>query len=165
MRILVTAASKHGSTAEIADLIGAVLARHGLDADTVALADVTSLDGYDAVVLGSAVYAGHWLKPAVQFVDRHAAALAERRVWLFSSGPIGEPPIPADDSVDASGVVASVGAVEHRTFAGALHRQRLSFPERALVAALRAPYGDFRDWEAIRSWAHGIGAALVTART
>jgi menaquinone-dependent protoporphyrinogen oxidase len=165
MRILVTAASKHGSTAEIADLIGSVLARHGLDADTVALADVTSLDGYDAVVLGSAVYAGHWLKPAVQFVDRHAAALAERRVWLFSSGPIGEPPIPADDSVDASGVVASVGAVEHRTFAGALHRQRLSFPERALVAALRAPYGDFRDWEAIRSWAHGIAASLVPAST
>jgi menaquinone-dependent protoporphyrinogen oxidase len=162
MRVLVTAASKHGSTIEIAELIGATLTGPGLDVHVVPLAEIDAVNGYDAVVLGSAVYAGHWLKPAEQFVERHGATLAAGQVWLFSSGPIGEPPIPAEDAVDLRDIVAAVRAVEHRTFAGALHRQRLSFPERALVAALRAPYGDFRDWDAIRQWAHRIAAALVT---
>ncbi|MFG2045183.1 flavodoxin domain-containing protein [Dactylosporangium sp. NPDC048998] len=163
MRVLVTAASKHGSTAEMAELIGAVLGGHGLDVQVSAPGDVDDLAGYGAVVLGSAVYAGRWLAAAVQFADRHAAALAARPVWLFSSGPIGDPPIPAEDAVDVRRVLAAAGPVEHRVFPGALYRSRLGFAERALVAALRAPYGDFRDWAAVRGWAHDIGAALTGA--
>ncbi|WP_432989914.1 flavodoxin domain-containing protein [Dactylosporangium sp. CA-233914] len=165
MHVLVTAASKHGSTAEIAELIGAVLTEQGLDATVCAPGDVAGLDGYDAVVLGSAVYAGHWLDPAQRFAERHAAGLAARPVWLFSSGPIGDPPIPADHAVDARRVEAIAGPIEHRVFAGALHRARLGFTERALVAALRAPYGDFRDWAAVRHWARGIAQALTRVGT
>jgi menaquinone-dependent protoporphyrinogen oxidase len=166
MRVLVAAASKHGSTAEIAELIAATLAGHGLDAHAVALDRAAGVRGredprgYDAVVLGSAIYAGHWMRAAVQFADRHADVLATRPVWLFSSGPLGDPPVPAQDAVDVRHVVAAVAPVEHRTFPGALHRPRLGFAERAIVAALRAPYGDFRDWEAVRRWAHGIAATL-----
>jgi menaquinone-dependent protoporphyrinogen oxidase len=59
--------------------------------------DVGAIDGYDAVVLGSAVYLGNWMKPAKEFAVREAAALAAVPVWLFSSGPIGSPPEdPAD---------------------------------------------------------------------
>ncbi|MEV8516500.1 flavodoxin domain-containing protein [Dactylosporangium sp. NPDC051484] len=164
MRVLVTAASKHGSTAEMAELIGSVLAGHGLEVRVSApgdIADTDELDGYDAVVLGSAVYAGHWLGAALRFAARHAAALAARPVWLFSSGPIGDPPIPAGDAVDVASVVAAAVPVEHRVFPGAMVRSRLGYAERALIAALRAPYGDFRDWAAVRRWAHDIGAALT----
>jgi menaquinone-dependent protoporphyrinogen IX oxidase len=61
---------------------------------------VREVDGYDAVVLGSAVYAGHWLKPAREPVGRLGTFLADRPVWLFSSGPVGDPPKPEGDFRD-----------------------------------------------------------------
>ena len=95
MKVLVTAATKHGATAEIAATIGEVLrGEPGLDATVVPAEEVATVDGYDAVVLGSAVYAGHWLASAKELVDRAGGALAGKPVWLFSSGPIGDPPKP-----------------------------------------------------------------------
>jgi menaquinone-dependent protoporphyrinogen oxidase len=161
MKVLVTAASKYGATGEIAQAIGEVLREHGLDS-TVSPPEeeATTVDGYDAVVLGSAVYAGHWLKPARELVDRSRDALAARPVWLFSSGPVGDPPKPEEDPVDAAGIVASTGAREHRVFAGKLVRRRLGFADKAIAVALRVPDGDFRDWTEIRRWAAGIADAL-----
>jgi menaquinone-dependent protoporphyrinogen oxidase len=121
---------------------------------------VEEVDGYDAVVLGSAVYAGHWLKPATALVDRVGSDLAGRPVWLFSSGPVGDPPKPEEDPVDVADLVATTNACEHRVFAGKLVRKQLNFPERAIVSALRVPEGDFRDWTEIRQWAAGIADAL-----
>ena len=97
MRVLVTAASKYGATDEIAHAIGDTLTDAGHDTTVVAAADVAGIDGYDALVIGSAVYAGHWLDAAKQLVRTHAEALRARPVWLFSSGPIGDPPKPAED--------------------------------------------------------------------
>src|SRR5581483_8068768 len=88
MTVLVTAASRHGGTAEIAAAIGRVLRERGVVADVVPVEDVDSLAEYDAVVLGSGVYVGRWLESARTFVDRHGNDLAARPVWLFSSGPI-----------------------------------------------------------------------------
>ena len=91
MRVLVTAATKYGATAEVAQMIAEVLADRGLEPTVVPPEQVEGVDGYDAVVLGSAVYAGHWRKPARELVNRCGTALAERPVWLFSSGPVGDP--------------------------------------------------------------------------
>jgi menaquinone-dependent protoporphyrinogen oxidase len=85
----------------------------------------------------------------------------DRPVWLFSSGPIGDPPKPDEQPVDIGAVVVATHAREHRLFSGALSRDRLGFPERAMAAALRAPYGDFRDWDAIDAWSHDIANALA----
>jgi menaquinone-dependent protoporphyrinogen oxidase len=160
MQVLVTAASKYGATAEIAAAIAQVLDEHGLEATVLPPEQVEEVDGYDAVVVGSAVYAGHWLKPARELVERHAAVLAGRPVWLFSSGPVGDPPKPEEDPVDVVDLLAATGAREHRVFAGKLVRKQLSFPERAIVSALRVPEGDFRDWTEIRQWAAGIADAV-----
>jgi menaquinone-dependent protoporphyrinogen oxidase len=160
MKVLVTAATKYGATGEVAQAIGDALRSHGLDVAVIPPEQVDRVDDYDAVVLGSAVYAGHWLKPARQLVDRCGGALADRPVWLFSSGPVGDPPKPQEDPVDVAEVLAATGAREHRLLAGKLVRKQLSFPERAIVSALRVPEGDFRDWPAITSWAAGIANAL-----
>jgi menaquinone-dependent protoporphyrinogen oxidase len=88
MRVLVTAASRHGATAEIAQAIGDALCGRGLDVTVMPVEDVSTVEPYGAVVLGSAVYAGHWLRPASAFVATHTRALASRPVWLFSSGPV-----------------------------------------------------------------------------
>jgi menaquinone-dependent protoporphyrinogen oxidase len=160
MTVLVTAASKYGATGEIAQAIGEVFRERGWDAMVVPPEQVQGIDSFDAVVLGSAVYAGHWLKPARELVDRSRDALAVRPVWLFSSGPIGDPPKPEEDPVDVAEIMEATRARGHRVFAGKLVKKQLSFPDRAIAAALRVPEGDFRDWEEVRTWAAEIIDAL-----
>ena len=159
MRVLVTAATKYGATGEIAQAIGEVLSERGLETTVVPPEQVEAVDDYDAVVLGSAVYAGRWLSPAKELVDRCGDALAARPVWLFSSGPIGDPPKPEEDPVDVAEIKQTTKAREHRVFPGKLVRHQLSFPEKAIMVAFRVKDGDFRDWEEIKGWGAGIADA------
>jgi menaquinone-dependent protoporphyrinogen oxidase len=160
MRVLVTAASKHGATVEIAEAIADSMSAAGAAAAVVPPEEVDSLEGYDAVVIGSAVYAGRWLEPAKDLVSRLGDELGRRPVWLFSSGPLGDPPKPEEDPVDVGDLRAATGAREHAVFAGKLDRATLGFGEKAIVLALRAPEGDFRDWDRIRGWARDVVRAL-----
>ena len=169
MKVLVSAASKHGATLEIAEEIGRVLREalhergvgNDVAVDVRPAEQVGSVEDYDAVVLGSAVYAGHWLEPARDLAERHAGALAARLVWLFSSGPVGDPPKPTEeDSVDVNGILEATRARDHRVFFGKLDKGTLGFAEKAIVLALRVAEGDFRDWDAIRGWARQIAAVL-----
>lgn len=89
MRVLVTAASKYDSTGQIARTIGEVLRSRGFAATVARPEDVRRIDRYDAVIVGSAVYSGHWLRPARKLVTRAAGALASRPVWTFSAAPDG----------------------------------------------------------------------------
>ena len=100
MKVLVAAASKHGATFEIASRIGSELEVRGLETVVADPGDIDSLDEIGAVVLGSAVYAGHWLASAKDFVGRFEPVLSTTPVWIFSSGPIGDPPKPDEDPVD-----------------------------------------------------------------
>ena len=159
MKILVTAASRHDATAEIGTAIAAVLRGHGHQVEEMAPENVEDVGQYDAVVMGSAVYVGRWLEPSRSLVDRHATQLAERPVWLFSSGPLGDPPKPADDP-DVSALVEATRAVEHRVFTGKLDKSSLGPLERTVARAVRAPEGDYRDWDAIKDWAEKIAASL-----
>jgi menaquinone-dependent protoporphyrinogen oxidase len=165
MRVLVAVASRHGSTAEIAARMSAVLREALSDRDPHAVVDlrpvvaVRDLKSYDAVVIGSALYLGHWLRPARRFVREHAAELRARPVWLFSSGPVGEA---SSGSPDVElGVTELFGAREHHVFAGRLLRAELGVAELLAVRAAHADEGDFRDWADIDSWARGIAADLT----
>jgi menaquinone-dependent protoporphyrinogen oxidase len=161
MRVLVAASSKHGATGEIAAEIGGVLQDRGLDVLVMRLEDVFDVGGFDAFVLGSAVYAGRWTGEARRFVDRHADELAERPIWLFSSGPIGDPPKPAaETSVRLDDAVKRTGAREHRVFTGRLDRRSLGLAERAVVRVVGASDGDYRDWDDVRAWAAAIADEL-----
>jgi menaquinone-dependent protoporphyrinogen oxidase len=161
MAVLVAAASRYGATQEIAEAIGRTLRERGLETDVRRIEDVSDLARHHAVVLGSAVYVGQWLEPARRFVEEHADELAARPTWLFSSGPIGEPPRPTEEeAVEVDTIVAAAGAREHRVFAGRLDKTVLSFGERAVVFAFRAAEGDFRDWVEIERWATEIADAL-----
>ena len=110
MKILVSVASRHGATGEIGEVIAGVLRDAGLAVQTRPPSDVTSLDDFDAVVLGSAVYAGRWMEEARRFAQRHHEQLRGRPVWLFSSGPIGVPLAPAEESADALQLVGELTA-------------------------------------------------------
>ncbi len=162
MRVLVSTASRHGSTSEIGvRIVAALRAALAGDAvvDTLPAAEVGDAESYDALVLGSAVYMGHWLEDA-RHVAEQIAASPPRHIWLFSSGPIGDPPKPEEEPAEVSDIVKNVHARGHRVFAGRLDRHRLGFAEKAMVSALRVKDGDFRDWDAIETWAEQIAAEL-----
>jgi menaquinone-dependent protoporphyrinogen oxidase len=163
MLVLVTAASRHGSTTEVAATIGSVLTTAGHDVRVLAAAEVDDVTGFEAAVIGSCVYLGRWLEPARELVERNRVALGRIPLWLFSSGPVGDPPRPAEEPEDAVRLAALVGARGHRVFGGHVDRSRLGFAERAAVAAIRAPEGDFRRWDEIEAWARDIADALAVA--
>jgi menaquinone-dependent protoporphyrinogen oxidase len=177
MNVLVAYATRHGSTAGIAERIAAGLRARGLSADARSVDDVDDVDPYDAFVVGSAAYMFHWLRPARGFVKRHRAVLAERPVWLFSSGPLGT------DLVDEEGndVVEASRPREFAELEELLHPrgEKVFFgawdPDapavgagerflRLLPASKQAmPAGDFRDWPTVDAWAAEIAAALQTS--
>ncbi|SES40137.1 flavodoxin domain-containing protein [Actinokineospora terrae] len=160
-RVLVLYASKMGSTKEIAEAVCAELAAHGLRAKVHDVLEVRALDGYDAVVLGSAVYAARWRRSAARFFRRHRQELAARRVWLFESGWVGTRPRTPAATRGGRRRAARLGVRAPAVFGGrldpALARGAL---DRAIA---RKSTGDYRDWDEIRAWAADIARALATA--
>jgi menaquinone-dependent protoporphyrinogen oxidase len=165
MTVLVAAASKHGGTGEIAERVGADLAQRGFEVEVRKLEDVAGLGRYEAVVLGSGIYLGNWLKQARRFVDAHAAELAERPTWLFASGSIvGDPPVGDDPNALRAGLaeqlVEATHAREHKLFGGKLEMSTLGLAERLPVRMARGRVGDWRDWAAVDEWAAAIAHEL-----
>ncbi|MGH2633664.1 MAG: flavodoxin domain-containing protein [Tepidiformaceae bacterium] len=160
MKVLVAFASRHGATTGIATAIAETMRGDGLEVDLLPVEQVADVSGYDGVVLGSAVYLGHWLTPARMFVVREAVELRQRPVWLFSSGPVGDPLQPVDFAVDVADSLRLTRARGHQLFAGQLDRAHLAIVERVLASALRVREGDFRDWSQVRAWATGIADEL-----
>lgn len=173
MKILVAYASKHGATQGIAERIAATLRAAGRAAEARPVGSVGDPAGYDAIVLGSAAYLGAWLPEATAFARRHQAILADRPVWLFSSGPLGTATTDAQgrdlrvaaEPNEIAELRASLQPRDHRVFFGALDRRALGFTGRLLrlLPAGRAllPEGDFRDWSEIEAWAGQIAADLA----
>jgi menaquinone-dependent protoporphyrinogen oxidase len=162
MRVLVGYASKHGSTREIAERIASRLQQPAVDVDLRSISEPFDAADFDAFVLGSSIYMGHWNKDAVAFVHRSAAALLGRPTWLFSSGPIGNQE--RVDPVELESLKAAVGFREHKLFGGALKPDQMSFGERLLAKAMKLS-GDNREWPAIEAWADRIRTELTNAVT
>ena len=161
MTVLVAYASKHGATESIAKRIWQTLRQHGIAAEVWEAGSVADVSGYDAVVLGSAVYFGSWMGEATELARRNQEALAEVPVWLFSSGPVGGTALPEPKEIAELRV--AVAPRDHHEFAGALWRSELGFTERVMVKVMKAPAGDFRDWDDVTAWAEGIAQALATS--
>jgi menaquinone-dependent protoporphyrinogen oxidase len=162
--VLVAYASKRGSTAEIAQAIGEVLREAGLEVDCRAAGEVTGVDSYDGVVLGSAVYMKRWQGDAKHFLRKHAHELSERPFWVFSSGPVGDP----EGSPDPKWLepprtierAEQLGVREHVVFGGRMPAEPRGPIERAMVKNTDAQFRDMRDWDEIRSWARRIASEL-----
>jgi menaquinone-dependent protoporphyrinogen oxidase len=160
MKVLVTVASKHGATAEIGSVIGSLLEIEHFEVEVRPPDEVESVAGYDAVVLGSGVYAGHWLKPAKEFVDRHEAALREIPLFVFSSGPVGEPPKESDEPAEARALETSLHPIDSRVFGGRITGSQLGPLEKLITKVVKAPMADDRPWEEIAAWSKEIARYL-----
>ena len=165
MRVLVVYASAYGSTKGIAEGIAETLRTERLEVEIVsaeANADQLAYEDFDAFVIGSAVHAGHWLKPAIEFVRRNADVLARRPSWLFSSGPIGAKyvDLPQPDPKEIGEARRLLDVRDHVVFGGAYDPatadlSRAGWLERTFASRFM-PVGDYRNWEAIESWAKSI---------
>lgn len=176
MKMLVAWASQHGATREIAERIAERLRAAGHEAASRSVAEARDIADYEAFVVGSAVYIGHWQKDAVKFVLENGGTLRERPTWLFSSGPLGPKAAEGRDVReaaerneiamlrDAARLQEAVRPREHRAFFGALRPDRLSFAQKLIRATPAGrklmPEGDFRDWTEIEAWADSIAHEL-----
>ncbi|MGJ3238626.1 MAG: flavodoxin domain-containing protein [Anaerolineae bacterium] len=164
--ILVTFASKHGATAEIAHTIARYMKTFDLDVTTRRVEHVDDLTGYDAIVLGTAIYLGEWVSEAFNFLETYQAQLKQKSVWIFVSGPTGE-----GDALDLlDGVLVPESArplLDHiapkgiQVFKGKIDLRRLPEEHRKIIKAAEVPRGDYRDWDAIHQWADQISVALT----
>jgi menaquinone-dependent protoporphyrinogen oxidase len=160
-RVLVAYASKHGSTEEIAQAIAERLQAEGLESDCRHAGDVKELDGYGAVVLGSAVYMKRWRHEAKRFLHRHRGDLARMPFWIFSSGYVGEAERNAawEEPAGVVKTVEELGAREHVVFGGRVPTDGGPMA-RAMAKGTPPESADRRDWDEIGAWAAGIAGAL-----
>jgi menaquinone-dependent protoporphyrinogen oxidase len=160
-RVLVTYASKAGSTAEMAARIGETIARKNLSVDVVPVEKVKDLSSYSAVVAGSAIRVGRILPEMMTFIENNQDALSAKPFSIFIGCMTLE-----DDSEENRKTVSAylepvralVKPASEGLFAGAMVHNKLNLLERLMMKAMKAPVGDFRNWDEIRGWAEALPA-------
>lgn len=159
--VLVTAASKRGATSQISQLIADTLVSEGITTSLMPVEEVVSINAYDAVIAGSAIYGGRWLEPARRFLEEHCEELRHRMVWLFSAGPIGQPGARAGTSREAVRLCAMVDPLEHKVFSAGIP---FGIPD---FKSPEAPHSAVPLWnpDEVRRWALCVGGAVYAAAT
>jgi menaquinone-dependent protoporphyrinogen oxidase len=160
-KILVAYGSKRGSTAEIAERIGETLRQKGLQVDVLDAGTVIDLTPYSKIILGSSVYIGLWHKKAVRFLKKNIEVMEKLPVWLFICGPTG----PGNPIEQMGGwfypkslqpIIERIHPHGITCFGGKLELKTLNPFEKWIINKVKAPEGDFRDWQAVASWVDTI---------
>jgi menaquinone-dependent protoporphyrinogen oxidase len=168
-KILVTYASRAGSTAEIAEAISKTLAQNGTQVDLLLLQDVKDLSPYHAIVLGSAIRGSKWLPEAMDFIQAHRAELLKKHVATFTVcitlAMSNKEQYRQAVAAWIEPVRRQVRPVSEGLFPGMLDFRKLpltldTLKLRLVVALGIFPRQDRRDWNAIRVWAEGLPALL-----
>ncbi len=171
--ILITYATRSGSTAGVADEIARILAKGGLPVEVRPMKEVKDLSPYCAVVAGSAIQGQKWLPEAMKFLRENRAELAQKPFAAFlvcitlSMKDAGQ----WRDGVSSwmAPVREIVAPVSEGLFAGTLDFKKIPFSLNALF--MRIPVllkiwqvGDHRDWPAIQAWAEHTRPLLINKR-
>jgi menaquinone-dependent protoporphyrinogen oxidase len=167
--VLVAFASKHGSTKGIAQAIGGAMHSHGCRVRVMPAGNVRSVDDFDVVIIGSAIYHDHWLWEGSRLLRRVRKELAGKPTWLFSSGPIGG--TIQGEALIADGCGGGVTApaallpaldglvvLDHAMFAGRVDERAGGLLERGV------PRGDWRNFRQVSDWGHMVGDEVASAR-
>jgi menaquinone-dependent protoporphyrinogen oxidase len=164
-KILVTYASKHGSTAEIAERIARSIEKEGNDVNICPVDKAGDPLNYSTIIIGTAVYIGKWRKAAVDYLKRNQIELANTKVWMFATGPTGEGD--PDDLLNGwkypdslKPVIENINPFDIKIFHGALDDSKLDIMEKLAIKMVKAPLGDFRDWDEVEKWAVNISNSL-----
>jgi menaquinone-dependent protoporphyrinogen oxidase len=169
MRILIGYASVHGSTAQIGQRIADALQRQGLTVEVLPVRQAPSPEGYEAVVLGSAIHNQAWLPEATEYVTRHAESLRARPVWLFSVGMSAALPRwirgsarTSQDRHLAQAMKDVVPPRGHLLLSGVAAPEQFPRWVKTLFRMVGARFGDYRDWDRIETWSQNIAGELTS---
>jgi menaquinone-dependent protoporphyrinogen oxidase len=167
MAILVTYATSQGSTREIAEHIASRLSSRLTSVECQPVEKVTSLEPYTAVILGSAIHAQKWLKPATEFLQRNGAGLSGRPVWAFSVGLgagmpkwIREKALAGEEKKVGGDIGKYVKVRNHKLFGGVQKREDAGLVWKMLWACFGGRFGDFREWDKIEAWTDMVARDL-----
>ena len=160
-KVLVTYASKAGSTMEVAQSIAKDLTDRGFAVDIRPVKQVAGVDGYSAVVHGSAIRMGNVLPEVVKFVETNAAALKKIPTAYFALYLMNQ----GEDEANRKARGAYLDALRklvspshEALFTGVGDMSKVSFIEGLIGKMVKSPEGDFRDWKAISTWSQAIFA-------
>lgn len=158
-KVLVTYATKSGSTAEVAEFIGNHLYERGLQVDVLPVGKVRDVNKYDAIVVGSPIRMDKWLAEAADFVKDNKAAIAEKPSAFFT---LCLPELAKKASLEAayadyrSQIEPIHKPDEMAFFPGKLDQKKLSFLDRMIVKMMKAEDMDKRDWTSIEQWSENL---------
>lgn len=162
-RILVAYASRKGSTTGIAQAIGKELTIEGYTVDVSEMKLITSLAGYNAVVIGAPVYTGKVTGDVAAFVSTNKDELSRVPVAGFVTGIAPVFPKTGDVKGFTDQLVTGLSPVRPvavTMFAGTLDAGKMNLVERSLTTLMKVPTGDFRDWDAIAAWAKTLAGKM-----
>jgi menaquinone-dependent protoporphyrinogen oxidase len=167
--VLVAYASKYGSTREIAEAIVETLRKNEVQADLRSAETVENMQGYKAVILGSAIYVGQWPKSAISFLKKNQKNLTRVPVWLFSSGPSGEgDPLQLVDGVrfpaSLKPLIDNIHPLDIAVFHGDINLNKINAMEKWVIKnVVKKPFGDYRDWDSINRWTFSVAEKMKSA--
>jgi menaquinone-dependent protoporphyrinogen oxidase len=162
--MLVTYATRSGTTVGVAEAIAETLRTCGVEVDVAPIGTLNNIARYDAAVIGSAIRMGRWLPKAVKYVEAHREALNRIPTAYFTVCITLQEDTPENRQIVAAytdPVREIVKPAQEAYFAGRMDPGLLNFLEKLMVKAIKPPLGDFRDWEAIRAWAESLPAHLL----
>jgi menaquinone-dependent protoporphyrinogen oxidase len=159
-KVLVVYGTATGCTWEVAERMGKVIFGKRISGDVAPAADAPSPGGYDAVIVGSGVRAGNWHQPVKDWVAKNAAALKDMPVAFFTVclTMAQDPSKAAEVRSYTDALIAETGVkpVDIGLFAGFNEPKRFPFFQRTILKMMKAPEGDFREWDKIEEWAGEI---------
>ena len=166
-KVLVAYASRFGSTGEVAEVIGKVLAEAGAAVDVRSVKEVKDLSPYTSVIIGSAAQTGKLLPEAVDFARKHQADLSHMQTAYFTVGVAMIEDTP-DNRKEAASYLEPLCQIKEPVslglFAGKVDPSKYGLVMRLIFSRVKkgpmAP-GDHRNWEAIRAWARELAPQLA----
>jgi menaquinone-dependent protoporphyrinogen oxidase len=164
--VLVTYATYYGTTREVAQSIAKTVGEHHCTVDVIPAHEVKDVSPYHAVIVGSAIRGGKIHNDVLHFLEDHETELTNIPVAYFVCCMTMHDDNP-EARYQAEGYLAEVfnkvskiKPISIGFFGGVLEMQRLDWLARLVVKALRAPEGDYRNWDAIIHWSEEIAESL-----
>lgn len=165
-KVLVVYGTGTGCTAGIAERIGGAVAATGASVEVVPAKEAPDPASYDAILVGSGIRAGNWHAPVKAWVAKNAQTLKGKPVAFYTAClTLATDPTKIDEVrayIDPIVAETGVKPVDVGTFAGWNEPKKFSFLERTIMKMMKAPEGDFRDWDAIDAWSEKVSGQLLT---
>jgi menaquinone-dependent protoporphyrinogen oxidase len=176
LEVLIAYVSRSGSTEDVAEAMGVTMESAGVKVDVQPMAKVESISDDTSVVIGTALYGGHFPGEFRRFVKRFQRELGNVHPWIFVLGPTeNEGKHFAAAEEQARNELAKypwLHTADVRVMGGSFdpHHLRLPFPFNLAIKLpgnpmRKAPASDLRDWDFIRRWANAIAEHMKKGPT